>query len=240
MVTAPAGLAATVPSYEVQLVAGQLVVDADIGLAAASALPFDLALDKSVSGTVVTGGTATWVITVSNNSVTPAPATLTVADSLPPGLSFVSAIGTGWVCSIIGQDLTCTGGGPLDLGERAQIDVVTTVLATAGTEVRNVASVSAVGPELSLANNTDDASVLVNRSITTTVTTTTTTTPPPSAVVSVPSGTPSTTVVIGRTTSLPSTGADIGGRLRIVFLLIAAGAFAVVLGRRKASLEPPR
>ena len=35
VVTAPADLATTVPSYEVQLVAGQVVVDADIGLAAA-------------------------------------------------------------------------------------------------------------------------------------------------------------------------------------------------------------
>ena len=131
-VTAPEGLAATVPSIEVQLVAGQTVVDADIGLAAASALPFDLALDKSISGTAIAGGTATWVITVSNKSVTPTPALLTLVDTLPAGLSFVSATGTGWVCSIAGQDVTCTGGGPLDLGERAQIHIVTTVLATVG------------------------------------------------------------------------------------------------------------
>ena len=158
VVTPPDGLSVTVPSIEVQLVAGQMVADADIGLAAASALPYDLDLVKSLSGTAVEGTTATWEITVSNLSVTPTPAMLTVVDSLPAGLSFVSAAGTGWVCTAAGQDVTCTGGGPLDRGDRAQIQIVTTILATAGTELRNVAIVTATGPELSFANNTDDAS----------------------------------------------------------------------------------
>ena len=103
----------------------------------------------------------------------------------------------------------------------------------AGTELRNVAAVSAVGPELSLVNNTNDASVVVNRSITSVTTPTTPTTTP------VPTDTP-TAVVVGRPAPLPATGADIGGRLRTVFVLIGVGALAMALGRRRSSIEPQR
>ncbi len=225
------------PAIEVQLVAGQAVVDADIGLAAASALPFDLELDKSLSGTAVAGGTATWVITVSNNSETPSPALLTVVDSLPAGLSFVSAAGPGWTCTSTGQDVTCTGGGQLDRGERAQIQIVTTIVGAAGADLHNVAVVSASGPELSSANNTDDASAFVNPAPTTTTTTTTTTTP--ATTTPTTTSPPPAALLSARAEPLAGTGTDSGSQLRTALLLIAVGAVVTLLGRRRKSPANP-
>lgn len=91
------------------------------------------------------GRQSTYVLTVSNTSATTATAAR-VKDLLPPGLTYVSAGGTGWSCSNTGQLVTCNFSGALTQGNPSAIDVV--VVPTrriAGQSVTNYASIDATG-----------------------------------------------------------------------------------------------
>ena len=62
----------------------------------------DLAIAKTGPATVVAGGGVSYQLVVTNNG--PSDATsLSVIDTLPAGVVFVSATGTGWACSNAGQ-----------------------------------------------------------------------------------------------------------------------------------------
>ncbi|RME36072.1 MAG: DUF11 domain-containing protein, partial [Gammaproteobacteria bacterium] len=54
------------------------------------------------------GSTGSYTITPSNIGPAATSGTLTVVDTLPAGITPLSASGTGWNCSIAGQTLTCT------------------------------------------------------------------------------------------------------------------------------------
>ncbi len=67
----------------------------------------DLSIVKTVDGVLTSGSTGTYVLTVSN--LGPDTATqVTVVDVLPTGLTFRSATGDGWTCSVVVQTVTCT------------------------------------------------------------------------------------------------------------------------------------
>ena len=69
----------------------------------------DLGVTMSHTGTFVSGGTGTYTITVSNAAgIEREDNTVTVTDTLPAGLTYNSATGTGWSCSAAGQVVTCT------------------------------------------------------------------------------------------------------------------------------------
>jgi uncharacterized repeat protein (TIGR01451 family) len=67
----------------------------------------DLFPVKRHTGTFVVGTNASYTISVFNNGVTAVGATA-VTDTLPAGLSFVSASGTSWSCAATGAIVTCT------------------------------------------------------------------------------------------------------------------------------------
>ena len=68
----------------------------------------DLAITKTGPATVVAAGSVAYTLTVRNNGPSDA-ANLTVTDTLPAGVTFVSATGTGWACSNTGNvSVTCT------------------------------------------------------------------------------------------------------------------------------------
>src|SRR5262249_57083901 len=68
----------------------------------------DLAITKTGPATVVAAGSVACSLTVTNNGPSDA-ASLTVTDTLPAGVTFVSATGTGWACSNTGNvSVTCT------------------------------------------------------------------------------------------------------------------------------------
>ena len=74
---------------------------------------------------------------------------ITVTDTLPEGLNFISATGTNWNCSAVGSTVTCNYTGPrLETGAAAP-PITLTVLptATAGTSVRNTAKVATPGDD---------------------------------------------------------------------------------------------
>jgi uncharacterized repeat protein (TIGR01451 family) len=60
------------------------------------------------TGEPSSGATVSYALSVKNNGPYPDPGPVTVTDTLPVGMSFVSASGTGWTCGASGQTVTCT------------------------------------------------------------------------------------------------------------------------------------
>ncbi|MGA2601006.1 MAG: Ig-like domain repeat protein, partial [Bryobacteraceae bacterium] len=116
----------------------------------------DLTIAKSHTGPFVQGDTAaandTYTITVSNASGKgPTVGTVTVADTLPTGLTASSMSGMGWTCTV--GTLTCTRSDVLASGSSySAISLVVTVASNAATGTNSV-TVSG-GGELNTANDT--------------------------------------------------------------------------------------
>ena len=123
----------------------------------------DMTLAKSHVGNFVRGSTATYTIPVEN--VSPYGSTsgvVTMNDTLPTGLTPISASGTGWSCSIASQTVSCVD--PTVLAANSfypSITVTANVLQTAPSTETNTALVSG-GGEVNLANDsaTDVANVI--------------------------------------------------------------------------------
>ena len=98
-----------------------------------------------------------------SNAGPSAAANLTVTDTLPAGVTFVSAAGTGWTCSNAGQTLTCTRPSLANGAAAPAITLTATAPAVAGT-VTNTASVSSTTNDPALANNSDTETTGVNAS----------------------------------------------------------------------------
>lgn len=192
--------------------------------------PFDLTLTKSVvPSSVVSGGSVTYTVVVTNDGPGTAGAGWTMTDLLPAGTTAVSSTGTGVVCvngvSTVGAStIVCTGSGPLLPRGSVSITVVATVTG-AGPTLKNVAFVApnpsdppetnplGTPPTLGTptqttpTNNDGEAIVTLSpappSSTTTTSTSTTTTVPSPTSS-SAPTtiGVPTTST----TTTLPSGG----------------------------------
>ena len=120
----------------------------------------DLAITKTGPANVLSGSTVTYTLSVTNNGPSDA-ATLTVTDTLPAGITFVSANGTGWACSNVGNvSVTCTRAA-LAAGVAAPpITVVVTAPAANGT-ITNVADVTAATPDPDPTNNTSSLDTAV-------------------------------------------------------------------------------
>ncbi|MEX1057906.1 MAG: hypothetical protein WED11_09245, partial [Natronospirillum sp.] len=84
----------------------------------------DLAMNKSVVGVIESNEPAQYELVVTNFGPDDTSKTITVTDTLPDGLTPVSAIGTGWSCGISGQDMSCTRPTALAEGASTTINVV--------------------------------------------------------------------------------------------------------------------
>ncbi len=94
-----------------------------------------------ITGTVRPGGTITYTLLVTNAG--PSSATsITVTDSLPAGLTYVSAGGSGWSCSFSAPTVTCTTP-TLSVGAAPAIQIVATAPVTPGLVLTNTATVNA-------------------------------------------------------------------------------------------------
>ncbi len=134
----------------------------------------DLSITKTHTGTLTAGTNAAYTLRVSNAAGEQREDnTVTITDTLPAGLSFVSGTGTGWTCAAVGQDVTCTHPPFLDPGQSLP-DVTLTVAvgAAAVPAVTNTAQVTSVSVEGNAANNsaTDVATVLASNLSTSTKT----------------------------------------------------------------------
>jgi len=113
----------------------------------------DLAITKSHAGELAVGRQTTYTLDVTNNGPTTDPGPVTVVDTLPTGLSFVSATGTDWTCSANGQVITCTLAGTLAVAAQTSISLVVNVLPAAYPSVTNVATVSSPSKDSNPDNN---------------------------------------------------------------------------------------
>lgn len=120
----------------------------------------DLALDKVSVGPLVAGEQGTYRFQVDNVGPTDAAAVVQITDTLPAGLTYVSASdvqGT-WSCSAAGQDLTCDLSGGLVSGDTAIVEVTFDIDSGVLGVIDNTATVMTPTPETNLENNTDDDS----------------------------------------------------------------------------------
>ncbi len=123
----------------------------------------DLAIDSTHSGTWAAGGSGSYTLSVHNNGPQPATGTTTVTDTIPAGLTYVSASGTGWTCGYSAPTVTCTTTSSVASGANLpSIIVGVTIGAAAPASVNNVATVSnAVFDNVSANNSDTDATTIL-------------------------------------------------------------------------------
>ncbi|MBV9924654.1 MAG: DUF11 domain-containing protein [Acidobacteria bacterium] len=106
----------------------------------------DLTIAKTHSGNFTQGQNGSYALTVSNAGGAATSGTVTVSDTLPAGLSYVSATGTGWSCSASGQTVTCTRADALAAGASyPAITLTVGVASNAALNLTNTANVSGGG-----------------------------------------------------------------------------------------------
>jgi uncharacterized repeat protein (TIGR01451 family) len=124
----------------------------------------DLTLIKSHAGNFTVGVNGVYTIIVSNSvgslSTT---GTITVSDTLPAGLGFVSATGPGWACGFAAPIVTCTTANVIAAGGASSaITLTVSVAPNAAPSVLNFATVSGGGePSTVLGNNTASDNTIV-------------------------------------------------------------------------------
>ncbi len=106
----------------------------------------DLAIDKSGPTSVAPEERFSYLIRVTNVGMGPTTGLITVTDSLPMQVVYVSGGGNGWTCGAVGQDVTCTNPGPLAPGESTLFPIRVEVVAFVGSFV-NTAEVDTPGDE---------------------------------------------------------------------------------------------
>lgn len=113
----------------------------------------DLSMSMTSSGTFSPGQYVTYTMTVVNNGPNPDPGPITIVDTLPVGLAYVSG-SAGWVCIPAGQVVTCTQAAGLAVSASTSLVLTATVDPTASGSVTNTATVGGQTNDTSLANNT--------------------------------------------------------------------------------------
>ncbi len=127
----------------------------------------DLTVAKAAVGSFVRGSSASYTLTVNNVGSAPTSGTLTVTDTLPTGLSYSAATGTGWTCSfdVATQTVTCTRTTAVTAGGSAPPLTLTVVVGqSAPASVVNTAAVSG-GGESNTANNSGSATTPVTSQV---------------------------------------------------------------------------
>ena len=105
-----------------------------------------LAIAKAHSGSFTQGQTGTYTVTVSNPGTGATSGGITVTDTLPEGMTYVSATGTGWTCSGSGQFLRCDSSTVIAAGGTgAAITLTVNVASNAGTPLVNSAGATGGG-----------------------------------------------------------------------------------------------
>jgi uncharacterized repeat protein (TIGR01451 family) len=101
----------------------------------------DVVVTKTHTGDFPRGSTGTYTLTVTNNGTAPTFGTVSVADTLPAGLTATAISGTGWTCTL--ATLTCTRTDILAAGaSHPPITLTVSVAANAANSVTNTAAVT--------------------------------------------------------------------------------------------------
>jgi uncharacterized repeat protein (TIGR01451 family) len=105
----------------------------------------DLTMTKAAVGTFTVGQPATYTLTVTNSGSGATTGPITVLDSLPATLTFTSATGPDFSCTVNGRVVTCTRTTPLAPSAAVVVSVVTVPTEAALPQVVNVARASTPG-----------------------------------------------------------------------------------------------
>ncbi len=124
----------------------------------------DLAVVKSHSGNFVLGQSASYQLLVTNNGPSSVPSTITVTDTLPNDLAFVSSTGGGFTCTAPAkvngtpQVVTCTNATGLVVGTSATITLNVTVGAATPTGTNSITNTAIVSSAISDPVSTNNSS----------------------------------------------------------------------------------
>jgi uncharacterized repeat protein (TIGR01451 family) len=144
--------------------AGTLVGNSGAALADLAGLPSfaNLSIAKTSTSGWAVGQNATYSLSVNNGGPQSAVGPITVSDTLPSGLTYVSASGTGWACSSASGVVTCTTAGPVANGVTLPaITLTVAVGAGAAPSVTNTATVSSTTFDQAPANNSSSVTKTV-------------------------------------------------------------------------------
>ena len=131
----------------------------------ATAIDFDVveAPDVTVTtshGTFTEGSPGSYDIDVKNEGGFPTSGPITVTDTLPDGITYVAASGTGWVCNAVGQVVTCVRAAPLGPDESAPIRMDVAVGIDPPAPVTNTVSVTNGSDDVTTNNDDSDAATI--------------------------------------------------------------------------------
>jgi uncharacterized repeat protein (TIGR01451 family) len=148
---------------------GDRVILMNQTMSIANVLVADLAITKSHVGNFTVGTNGVYTLNITNNGPSAATGTITVTDTLPTGLTYVSASGTGWTCGAVGQTVTCTRAGPLTNGATAPaVTLTASVGAAAYPGITNTATVLNPTFDNVAANNTvSDPTTVISSNLST-------------------------------------------------------------------------
>jgi len=122
----------------------------------------DIEVTKTHNGNFHVGQNGSYTLAVKNNGPNDEPGNIVVTDTLPTGLSYVSAIGAGWSCSASGQTVTCTRSGSLANGASAANIILTVAVGSAASpSVTNTATVTGTNFDNISGNNSSSDTVSV-------------------------------------------------------------------------------
>jgi uncharacterized repeat protein (TIGR01451 family) len=123
----------------------------------------DLTIGKAGPTSVVVSSPLTYTLTI-NNTGTANATGVKVVDTLPAGVTSITATGTSlFVCNVVGQTVTCTGGA-VNQGSNATVTINGTAPSTTGT----ITNTAVVDPDNTIpeSNELNNTSALVNTQVT--------------------------------------------------------------------------
>jgi len=117
----------------------------------------DLSITSSHTGNLGVGFNENLVIAISNVGSAPTTSEMTITDTLPTGLSFVSSSGTGWSCSAADQVVNCVNPASLADGASTTLNLVVAVSAGAASNMIHAPRVDVPGDPVLSNNSASDA-----------------------------------------------------------------------------------
>ena len=102
----------------------------------------DLAIAMSHDGDFTVGDKGIYKLTLTNVGLTATSGMITVTDMLPPGVTWITATGSDWGCSVADQVVTCANPVQIEPGASSSIGLVVEVGSAAWPGVTNLAVVS--------------------------------------------------------------------------------------------------
>jgi uncharacterized repeat protein (TIGR01451 family) len=160
-VSVPIGAAATVTNVARVQIPGDGNAANDRASDPTAITAVDVALAKRHTGVFAVNLNGVYTLSVTNKGTAATIGAITLTDTLPQGLGFVSSTGSGWSCAAAGAVVTCTNPSPLAAGDSSLVDLTVSVDLAAVPQVTNGAAVATPGDTATADNIALDAPTVV-------------------------------------------------------------------------------